>query len=457
MVQIPLGTSEWESKDYDLAEIRLRNMYIADNPYSPDGVSRYPRPSLVEHDKVGSGSGKGIFWQAGVLDNQFFVVVGEQLWGFFEDSDPYLIGSIPGTETCQFAGTIDKLVIVRDGVAYATDGVTIAPIVMPDGDPVGSVASIDGVFLLSVLGFYRFYWMNPGESAPDPLNFASAERAPDPIVSINVVADEIWFIGSDSIEVWAQTGDQDAPYSRIAGRAYTDGLEYRDSVAASSFNGFPCLMWVTNNYEVVLAQGNPQKISNEYVEEELRDSTNIRGWAFRRLRNDFYVISTDNKTLVFNLTKKSWAIWDSYDFSYWRAHLGTQKLDRIYAVDTESNRVFKLEENAFDLIDDPIVCHVRGFVPLTEGHVPCKSVDIRANQGWTQSYVTAPVLELSWSDDYGFTWSEPYQVTFGTKGAYSTELTFRSLGLMERPGRLFQVSFSGLERFRIDYATMNEV
>ena len=457
MVAIPLGTDDWQSEEQDLGRIKLRNAYIAENPFSSDGVSRYVRPSLEDFISVGAGPISGIWQQNGSLDGQWLVVSGDELYSVFEGGGSTFLGNIPGGGFCDFAGNEERVVIVRDGIAYYTDGLSLAAIAMPDDQPVGSVDQIDGAFLLTIRDSFRFYWMLPGETAPDPLNFASAERLPDAITKVSVISDEIWFIGTDSVEVWAQTGDPDIPYTRIAGRSYTNGCDFRDSVVKSSFSGYPCLLWVTNNKEVVLTQGQPNKISTDSVEELLKSSTNLRAWGFRRKRSDFYILTADELTLVFNITAKSWSRWDSFGFDNFRSHLGIQIGDRVYGGDSTTGRVFALLESESDFGTDPIVAQISGFVPLSGKQTPCASVNLRINSGWSGGYLIEPVVELRWSDDYGFSWSQPLQASMGTMGSYTTDVTFRSLGLIERPGRLFEVSFSGLQNFRIDYATMNEV
>ena len=88
---------------------------------------------------------------------------------------------------------------------------------------------------------------------------------------------------------------------------------------------------------------------------------------------------------------------------------------------------------------------------------PCYNVNLRVNSGWSPSYTEAPDVELRWSDDGGFTWSAYRRASFGFKGQYDKDITFRSLGNMNRPGREFEVRFSAPVSFRLDYATMNEV
>lgn len=460
MQTIPLGVSDWGSENQNLSDIKLENMYIAENPFSLDGMSRYVRPSLTEEVTVGLGPIRAVWQGDGVFDNDFFIVSGTSVYRYPDGGVPVkMSGSISGTGLVEIDGSIDRVVFVNSsGIIYTTtDGTSLTTIALPDGQLCQSVAQIDAVFLFAVKDSYRFYWMNPGESAPDALSFASAERTPDDIVAIRVLSDEIWMLCEDSIEVWSATGDQDFPYARITGRSYTDGCVSKFSVAESSFKGFPCLLWVNDEREVILGQGNPQKISNTSIEEKLRNSTTFKAWAFRRLRNDFYILTTDTETLVYNLDQQSWSVWYSYDENVWRAHIGCQDGKTILAGDFENNFVWRLGELGVDDGNQPIVSKVRGFVPSIGLQVSVDSVNIRCNQGWTSSYSTTPYVELKWSDDYGFTWSEPFQMPLGTKGSYKTDITYRSLGLMERPGRLFEISFTGLDNFRIDYATLNEV
>lgn len=455
-MQIPFGMSDWEMPSVNVSRIRLRNMYLIDNPFSPDGVARVTRPTLTEYLQVSEDPVKGMWRQDGCLDGAWLVVTGETLHKI-QDGILYTVGELPGTGYCSFASSIDRTVVVRDGVAYITDGETVAAIEMPEeGQEVGAVACIDSVFILAVKDTYRFYWMNPDEDTPDPLNFASAERFPDPIVSIGVISDEIWFLGSDSVEVWQPTGDIDAPYARVNGRSFVYGCVNNFSTVVLVRNGYPSLIWTTRKGEVVLAQGTPEKISNASVEERLRNATNVRAWGFRTFKNDFYVLTTDQQTLVYDITKGTWSVWDSYLRDTWRAHLGFEEGENVYAGDSVTGTVWRLTENDADEDNTPILREVSGFVSLTGNQEPCYNVTLRVNSGWSTDYTDSAVIDLRWSDDLGFTWSEYIQLPLGVKGAYGTDVTFRSLGNMNRPGREFEIRYSQPTKFRLDYATLNE-
>ncbi len=457
MVTIPLGYAEGGSQEENVSNIRLRNMYLTENRFSPDKLARVTRPTLTAFKDISNSPIYGIWKQDGTLDDFWLIVSGEILYKMHPTTFVVTeIGNLPGNEYCFFAGTVSRVLIGRNGAAYSTDGTTITQINMPDDRPVGSVNTIDGSFLLGVLGAQRFYWIKPGETDPDPLSFASAERTPDSLVSINVVSDEIWFLGATGVEVWQTTGNQDLPYQRVAGRVYNEGCASFATACVTSFNSNPCLLWVSEKKSVMMAQGSPTRVSTKFVDEELSRGTNLRAWTFRFNHHDFYVVSTDQTTLVYDLTMQVWAHWDSFGLPNWKAHLGIQDGQEVYAGDATTGNIWKLEDGFGDGTD-PIIRELSGFIAEQGAGTDCSSVNLRMNVGWTPGYVDDPLIELRFSDDYGFSWSEYLPANIGRKGAYEYDVTWRSLGTYSRPGREFQFRFSDFAKLRIDYATMNEV
>jgi len=339
MVTIPLGTNDLESASQDVVRIKSRNMYLIENPSSIDGFSRVSRPTVRGVYNLGTGPIMGIWRADGCLDGATLVVSGQDLFRWDLGATANNIGTVPGTGYVSFAGSTDRALVLRDQQVYFTDGITLTYVPMPDNRPVGSIAYMDGLFLLSISGEELFYWIQPEETYPDPLNFASAERFPDNLISIAITSDEIWMLGEDNEEVWQYTGDEGAPMSRISGRAYSNGCLNKDCVVSTTKNGLPCLLWVTGTGTVMMAQGMPAKVSNESVDELLRTATNVRAWPFSYNRHSFYILSADQFTVALDLDTGTWSRWDSFGYSYWRAHLGTQKGPTVYAGDYLSNSI----------------------------------------------------------------------------------------------------------------------
>ena len=455
MPNIPLGVGDWGSATQNVQRLKLHNMYVVPNPTTVDGLSRVSRPTITSLGTVGASTTSKIWQQNNVFNGDLFTTSGTTLYRVTPALATTSVGTIAGTDIPEFAGLAGSLFVVRNGVLYNYDGTTLSTITIPDGLAVQSVATINGYVIFSIVNSQKFFWLTPGSIVVDPLNFASAERNPDVIVDVQIVGDEIWFLGAAGPEVWAPTGDATAPFQRVSGRIYKEGCFSRDTVSSTSVHGLPALFWVTDAKAVVKAQGAPQKVSNEAVEEILKTSDAISQWSFRYNRHDFYVLSSPLFTLVYDITSDLWARWDTYNLPYWAVQSGAQINSTVYCGSINSNKIYRLDEG----VDDdglPIIREVAGFLGNSSQPIPCKEVVAYVNSGWSPSYTIEPFLELRWSDDMGATWSDYVSASLGQKGDYQRSVCYRSLGLIFDPGRIFEFRISDFVRFRIDYVMMNE-
>jgi hypothetical protein len=150
-----------------------------------------------------------------------------------------------------------------------------------------------------------------------------------------------------------------------------------------------------------------------------------------------------------------WSRWDTYNLPYWAVQSGAQINSTIYCGSISSNKIYALTEG----VDDdglPVTREVAGFLGNYKRPIPCKEVVAYVNSGWASSYDVEPFLELRWSDDLGSTWSDYVSASLGKKGDYQRSVSFRSLGQVASPGRIFEFRISDFVRFRIDYVMMNE-
>ena len=98
---------------------------------------------------------------------------------------------------------------------------------------VGFIASYVIVVITQGQGFNgRWYWIEPGETIIRPLNFATAERSPDPLYQVLVLGDQFWLLGQATTEIWypngqsgiANDGSINVPFSRIQGQLFDRGI-----------------------------------------------------------------------------------------------------------------------------------------------------------------------------------------------------------------------------------------
>jgi hypothetical protein len=104
------------------------------------------------------------------------------------------------------------------------DSHVLQGVAVPDGVGISALSSVSGYVLASVAVSQRFFWLNPGETIIDPLDFAEKESKPDNIEDMNTVGDQIIISGGASTENWYATGDLAAPFLPTQGRVYNRGV-----------------------------------------------------------------------------------------------------------------------------------------------------------------------------------------------------------------------------------------
>lgn len=148
--------------------------------------------------------------------------------------------SFPTTETS--AGASWGATTLADG-----GGAAFEEIEVPDGLGIVSVGTIIGFVICVVTQAQghngRFYWIWPGSVTIDALDFATAERSPDPVWEVKVVGDSFWLPGESTTEIWNPSGNGDAPFIRQQGRLFDKGIwpgtivQVKDDVMAVGTDG----------------------------------------------------------------------------------------------------------------------------------------------------------------------------------------------------------------------------
>lgn len=133
------------------------------------------------------------------------------------------------------------------GTLAGGGGDTVTPVQTPNDVGVIGLGYIGGYVIVVVAQGEgvngRFYWIDPGETVIDPLNFATAERSPDPISGVVIFSDQFWLPGTTTTEVWYLTGNADAPVLRLQGITFDEGtvpgtaLKVKDSMIIVDSDG----------------------------------------------------------------------------------------------------------------------------------------------------------------------------------------------------------------------------
>jgi hypothetical protein len=275
MISVQLGKSAWRRNRADEPEFGLINRFFEINPTNTDEqVALIERPALVELLEAGEGPGRRLFHQPGFADGALFHVSGFDLFKHVMAPNrtittTQITGTVDGEGSPDLAATRSELWIADGYTLQYTDGTAaLSTCATPDGIPMISLDVFNEYVLCVQNNSDRFYWINPGETTIDPLNFATAERFPDQILQVRTVGDEFWLLGEKSIEVWRATGDGDAPFQRIEGRAFNFGIFGGTAVRMTDTS----VIVVSDDGRVYNIAGSPNSISNPAVAERIRNA-----------------------------------------------------------------------------------------------------------------------------------------------------------------------------------------
>lgn len=196
---------------------------------------------------------------------------------------------------------------------------------------------------------------------------------------------------------------------------------------------------------------------------DLSQSPTIRVWGYSLDGHDFYVLRLGaSETLVYDLTTSQWSQWASPARSNWRAHCGqnwlgmsTNTFSRGFGSDVvagdDATGILWVLDPATG-VDDNTDTGTTGFVRMVIGGVPlngrdvapCNAAQLTASLGnlaMTGATITAT---LRTSDDGGNGYINHGTVTLTNSRSQVVE--WRALGQMKQPGRVFEISDTGITR-----------
>jgi hypothetical protein len=202
------------------------------------------------------------------------------------------------------------------------------------------------------------------------------------------------------------------------------------------------------------------------------DNPKLRAWTYTLDSHDYYILKlgTTGKTLVLDLTTETWSWWTNGGLGNWRASIGmnwrsagmipTNYGTNVIVGDDSYGVLWVLDplQGVDDaLLSDEQVTFERvatgQMVTRDRNFLPVYSVDLTASLGGPALEVNS--VKLEYSDDQGHTYVTADEPQVSVFGNYDQEFSWRSLGLVRAPGRLFRITDNGAFA-RIDSLNVNE-
>jgi hypothetical protein len=280
------------------------------------------------------------------------------------------------------------------------------------------------------------------------LSYASKFTGPDELVSLICDHGQVYLLGENTSEVWADVGTFPFPFQRIPGSASQQGISAPFSISRLG-NSFAYLS--KNNRgqaEIVIMEGYfPKRISTHAVENTLVDQyiNDAVAYTYQLEGHETYVISfpTLDLTWAFDIATGLWHKWlwvdDNNVYHRHRTNCSAFFQGFVLAGDWENGQIYKIDLNNYTdngskirrlrraphIVSDLQRQYFEEFqiqfqpgVGLTGVTTPINNEVVGAN----------PQAMLRWSNDGGSTWSKEHWASIGLIGKYQNRIIWRRLG-----------------------------
>lgn len=179
-----------------------------------------------------------------------------------------LIGALGNSTVTTETGA--NMIWANGGTLVGGGAEGVYPVSTPDDVGIIDVAVIDS-FVVAVPAQGqningRFYWIEPGETTIDSLNFATAESAPDGLNGVTIFGDQMWLSGDSTTEVWFFTGDANTPVRRLQGVLFDRGT-WEDTAVAMEEG---VIVTDVEGGVFLINGGVPTRLSTPAIEEQIR-------------------------------------------------------------------------------------------------------------------------------------------------------------------------------------------
>jgi hypothetical protein len=456
-MKTPILGSAYVARSVNAADNRMINLFpeiIPEGGKEPAFLNR--APGLKLKVSVGLGPIRGLW----VLGGNLYVVSGSQLYKVDSTYTVTTLGTVAGTSgPVSMADNGTQLFVACGGPSFIYNATTNAFAQITDSDFPGAVtvAYLDGYFVFNEPNSQKIWITSLLDGlSVDPLDFASAEGSPDGVVGIIADHREIWVFGTNSVEVWYNSGNADFPLSRIQGAYNELGCAAPYSIAKMD-NG---LFWLGKDARgqgiVYRANGyTGQRISTHAVEWQIQQYANMSdavGYTYQQDGHSFYVLifPQANRTWVYDVATQAWherAGFSAGEFTRHRSNCQAFFNGDVLVGDYENANVYTFDLDDFS-DNGSIQKWLRSWRALPTGANNLKrtaqhslQLDCETGVGLNLGQGIDPQVMLRWSDDGGHTWSSEHWTGIGKIGEYGKRAFWRRLGMtMKLRDRVYELS-----------------
>lgn len=445
MALFPFVGASYTARSKNFDNQRCVNLFpvIQESGTSKSVAALYGTPGLRLWAALGVGAVRGMLRFNPLIG---LIVVKDTVYKVTPNGTYTAIGSVlAGTGQVSMASNGTMVMLVTGGAdGYFIDPINDTVSLITDTDFVGAnkVSFLDGYFIWNKLNTGQFQITNVYGTSIEGLDFATAEGAPDKLLSLIVDHREVWLFGETTTEVFFNSGNQDFPIERIQGAFLEHGCAAPDSVAKMDNSVFWLSADERGQGQVMRAVGyQPQRVSTHALEYAISQMTTIDdavAYTYQQEGHNNYVLSfpSENQTWVFDASTNLWheRAWrDPSDNTLKRHRSNCQMQFGGYTLvgDFENGNVYVMDMDTFTDNGDPIA-RIRTCPHISSEYkwqfFNALQIDMQTGVGLTTGQGSNPRAVLQWSDDGGYVYSTERWASIGKIGERRTRVRWRRLG-----------------------------
>ena len=443
--QINFAVNAYKSRSRLLSSERVLNYYAepspVDSPFKAAAI--FNTPGTISW--ISTIANYNSVFGMQVMGDYLYVVIGLILYQISTNKAVIALGTLgtaPGPVIMTENG-VQLTILTQTGISYYYDisNTTFGQITSVNYQLASSVTSLDGYTIFSVQDSGQFFISALRDTTSySALDFATAEALSDNIVRIVTYNRQLFIFGTNSIEVWYDTGNVTFPFQRIDGVLVQRGLGAKLSIAIEMdgiyWLGEDKIVYRTRDYL-------PQKISTFAIDSEINSyirTDDAVAFIYTQEGHKFYCLTfpTAKKTWVYDLTTELWHERGSFN----SAQTEVQEWGCQYQAFFAGLNIVNGRRNG--------KLYFLDLDTYTEDGVPIVSEAISATQFDNYNYQTFarlslvmdfgvgvngsgqgsdPTIMMQFSIDGGYTWSQTTEASVGRIGVYPQEVFWDRLGL----------------------------
>lgn len=442
-IEIPFATQAGESSVTQNSAERLVNMYAELEVSGRKRVLRRQRAGLQSIYAL-SGEKRAIEHYNGTD----YLVVGDTFYSF-DGTVLVALGTLASdTGRCWIIFNDNGKVMISDNVrGYNWSGTALTTISTPGSIEVGPLAFLGGYGIFTVPGTAQFYITALNDfTTISALDFATAEAAPDPLLRPFVDHNQLFLLGSQTIEIWQLTGGSDFPFQPLTNSQIQRGLAAPNAIASEDNTSF----FIGADRKAYRLEGyRPVRISNGAIERAIAAVSEAalalcEAFVYTSGGQTFVTFRfPEELTIQFNLGTQLWNYADTYPYDDWRVLGSAGNYNRYFLTSTglaQLNEALNTDEGGIMLRKAVSAPGDAGGLRISVG-----SLILDAEVGRASISQQARVM-MRFAPD-GETYGNSRERSLGATGQYSQRVVWRKLGMGRRP--TIELSISDDVRFSV--------